>query len=69
MPTHKNAALSPMEVGHGCVDCASYVLPTNKPPCSKCKKWSEWKPGQKYLDRMDLRRKIELEITNRGKRK
>lgn len=69
MPGRKKVIPSPIEVGHGCVDCASYVLPMNRLPCSKCKKWSGWTPSQKYLDMMALRKKIEREIMNRGKRK
>lgn len=69
MPGRKKAALSHIEIGHGCVDCVAYELPMQKKPCSGCKNWSGWEPSQKYLDMMALRAKMEREITNRRKRK
>lgn len=69
MPARKKLAPSSTEVGHGCVDCAAYELSMQRKPCSGCKKWSEWTPSQKHLDRMALRKKIEREIANGGKEK
>lgn len=69
MPGRKKATQSPLEVGHGCVDCVAYELPMQRKPCSGCKNWSGWEPSQKYLDTITLRRQIEAEITNRRKKK
>lgn len=69
MPERKKTAPSPTEVGHGCVDCASYETPMKKLPCARCKNWSSWNPSEKYLDRMALRKQIKLEIINRRKGK
>ncbi len=65
MPGRKKVVTSLTEVGHGCVDCAAYDFPMRKQPCAGCKNWSEWTPSQKYLDRMALNARMELEITRR----